>query len=103
MTATFGPRYAALTRSVPAWMRHVLAGISLILLLAATRWPLAPKYLYYFDSVNFALALDRFDPSIHQPQPPGYPLYVAFTRLVHLFEPDPEHVFLISGILAGAL
>lgn len=68
-----------------------------------TRVPLAPKYLYYFDSVNFALALDHFDPARHQPQPPGYPLFVLFTRTLHLFIAKPEHVFLASGIIAGAI
>lgn len=42
-------------------------------LLALTRLPLAPKYLFYFDSVNMALSLTDFDPRKHQPQPPGYP------------------------------
>lgn len=77
------------------------AGVVLSVLVF-TRLPLAPKYLYYFDSVNFALALENFDPSKHQPQPPGYPLFVGFTRLLHLFLPQPEHVLLAAGLL-GAL
>lgn len=71
------------------------------LYLIATRWPLAPRYLYYFDSANFALALEHFDPAIHQPQPPGYPLFVGLTKLIHLFVFRPEHVFLIAGLLAA--
>jgi hypothetical protein len=77
-----------------------------ILLLAAvclTRIPLAPKYLYYFDSVNFALALDRFSPALHQPQPPGYPLHVLFIRGLHKFIPKPEHVMIAAGILTASL
>jgi len=69
--------------------------------LVATRWPLAPHYLYYFDSANFAFALENFNPALHQPQPPGYPLFVALTRLIHLFVLRPEHVFLIAGLLAA--
>ena len=71
------------------------------LYLIATRWPLAPHYLYYFDSANFALALEHFDPALHQPQPPGYPLFVGLTKLIHLFVLRPEHVFLIAGLLAA--
>jgi hypothetical protein len=78
----------------------VLFGV-LCLYLVATRWPLAPHYLYYFDSANFALALDNFNPALHQPQPPGYPLFVGLTRLIHLFVLRPEHVFLIAGLLAA--
>ena len=75
----------------------VLAAVALV----GTRLPLAPKYLYYFDSVNFALALENFDPSQHQPQPPGYPLFVGVTRLLHIFLPQPEHVLLAAGLLAS--
>jgi 4-amino-4-deoxy-L-arabinose transferase-like glycosyltransferase len=74
----------------------------LCLYLVATRWPLAPRYLYYFDSANFALALEHFDPALHQPQPPGYPLFVGLTRLIHLFVLSAERVFLIAGLLAAA-
>lgn len=83
--------------------RLCLRAMFILAVLTATRWPLAPKYLYSFDSVNFALALREFDPGLHQPQPPGYPLFVGFTRLLHLLVSTPEHVFLLAGILAGAL
>lgn len=68
-------------------------------ILALTRAPLAPKYLYYFDSVNFALALDEFNPAKHQPQPPGYPLFVALMRAVHLFVSRPEAVMVVAGLV----
>jgi len=69
--------------------------------IVASRWPLAPRHLYYFDSANFAYALERFDPALHQPQPPGYPLFVALTRLIHFWVVRPEEVFLIAGLLAA--
>ena len=72
-------------------------------LLAITRWPLAPKYLFYFDSVNMAYSLGDFDPRRHYPQPPGYPLYVGFCKAIHALGFTPETTFLLSGILAGAL
>lgn len=85
-----------------ARLRPGLLGSALVLLLVtATRWPVAPKYLYYFDSVNFALALDEFSPALHQPQPPGYPLFVGLTRLIRLVIRSPEDVFLVTGILAS--
>jgi 4-amino-4-deoxy-L-arabinose transferase-like glycosyltransferase len=62
----------------------------------------APKYLYYFDSVNFALAIDEFNPAKHQPQPPGYPLFVGLLRLLHLVLPRAEHVLIAAGILVAA-
>lgn len=73
----------------------------LFVFVVATRWPLAPKYLYYFDSANFALALENFNPALHQPQPPGYPLYVLLLRTIHLFVGPAEKVLLISGLIAA--
>jgi hypothetical protein len=34
------------------------------------------------DSTNFILAIDGYDPSAHQPHPPGFPVHVALGRLV---------------------
>lgn len=73
----------------------------LFVFVVATRWPLAPKYLYYFDSANFALSLENFNPALHQPQPPGYPLYVLLLRAIHWFVAPAEKVLLISGLIAG--
>src|SRR5918996_4987603 len=35
------------------------------------------------DSLNFALGLREFDPVLHQPHPPGYPVYIALGRISH--------------------
>ena len=86
-------------------MRHrdlaILGGFAL--LVAATRWPFAPKYLFYFDSVNMALSLEDFDPREHQPQPPGYPLYVGLCRIIRFVGFTVEDTFIVSGVIAGAL
>jgi hypothetical protein len=84
-----------------ASVRRLLFAAVVLTYLVGTRWPLAPKYLYYFDSANFALALHEFDPAKHQPQPPGYPLFVALIRLIHVFVARPEHVLLLAGIAAS--
>ena len=78
-----------------------LAAITAALLL--TRWPLAPRYLTTFDSVNFALALEKFDPLYHQPQPPGYPLFVALSKMLHWVFPRAEDALLLAGVVGGAL
>jgi hypothetical protein len=35
------------------------------------RFAFRSRYLYDLDSVNFALAMERFDPRVHQPHLPG--------------------------------
>ncbi len=41
---------------------------------------LRPNYTFDYDAGNFARAGQRFDVAAHQPQPPGFPLYVLIHR-----------------------
>jgi 4-amino-4-deoxy-L-arabinose transferase-like glycosyltransferase len=60
-----------------------------------------PEY-FSIDNVNLALALERFDPRVHQPQPPGYPFFVAFSKLVNAFVADARTTFaIVSFIVCG--
>src|SRR5262249_51641363 len=65
-----------------------------------TRLPAMARYLT-IDNVNLALSLEKFDPRIHQPQPPGYPLFVAFNRLVNFVLRDPSRTFALTGLLTS--
>jgi hypothetical protein len=73
--------------------------------LVATRIVFRSRYLYDIDSVNFALGLRRFDPSSHQPHPPGYFLYICLGRIVTAFLHDANTAFVAISIAAscGAL
>ena len=55
------------------------------------------------DSVNFALGLHRFSPELHQPQPPGYFLYIQLGRLAQLIFPEPNSALLFISILSSVL
>ena len=68
---------------------------------AATRLVFRSRLLYDLDSVNFALALRRFDPAVHQPHPPGYFLYVCLGRLVNLLVPDANAALVAVSIAAS--
>lgn len=72
--------------------------IILIAITALTRFVFRTHYLYDIDSVNFALALKRFDPSAHQPHPPGYFLYVYLGRLTDLFFNDANAALVTISI-----
>lgn len=60
-----------------------------------TRYLCRSHFLYDIDSVNYALALDHFNPQAHQPHPPGYYLYVCLGRLIYGFTHDA------NGALVG--
>lgn len=51
--------------------------------------------------MNFALALERFDPAAHQPHPPGYFLYVWFARLMQHALPEANTALVAVSILAS--
>ncbi len=78
--------------------------IDLALLNAAvllTRIIFRSRYLYDIDSVNFALALHRFDPLAHQPHPPGYFLYICLGRAVNLVAHDANLAFVAISVTAS--
>lgn len=58
-----------------------LQAIVVCLIAIATRIPFQSHILHEFDSVNFALALERFDIRLHQPHPPGmFFFFIAIGR-----------------------
>jgi hypothetical protein len=70
-----------------------------VLVTALTRFAFRSHYLYDIDSVNFALALDRFDPTAHQPHPPGYFLYVCLARFIRLIFRDANTSLVAISII----
>jgi 4-amino-4-deoxy-L-arabinose transferase-like glycosyltransferase len=85
----------------PATGRRALWGLALAALLIVSRWPLAPRYLITFDAINFALAVENFNPALHQPQPPGDPLFVWLLKLLSRAMPRVETVFLAAALLVS--
>jgi hypothetical protein len=74
-------------------------GISAAALVLVSRLPYSPPFLHSFDAVNFALAIEHFDPIQHQPQPPGYPVFVALLKMLDTFLHDPNRALIASGII----
>jgi len=78
------------------WLLVLLTGA-----VAITRFVFRSHYLYDLDSVNFALAMRRFDPRVHQPHPPGYFLYVCLGRLLNLVFHNANLALVVLSILAS--
>jgi 4-amino-4-deoxy-L-arabinose transferase-like glycosyltransferase len=68
---------------------------------AFSRYLFRSRYLYDLDSVNFALAMGRFDPTVHQPHPPGYFLYIWLARVINVFFHDPNAALVAISIAAS--
>jgi hypothetical protein len=86
---------------VPMLSRQKLDCTVLIGAVALARFLFRSRYLYDLDSVNFALAIGRFDPAVHQPHPPGYFLYVCLGRLVNALFHDPNAALVAISIAAS--
>jgi hypothetical protein len=69
----------------------------------ATRVPFTSKYLLHMDSCQFALALEKFDITVHQPHPPGYFLYIMLGRILNFFIADPNAVFVTISVFFSGL
>ena len=78
----------------------VAAGAGLLVWL--TRAPFRAERLSGWDPVNFALALDRWDLTLHQPHPPGYLGYVLLARLARLVTDDANGALVLVGVAATA-
>ena len=93
-----GPEAGRLEPEVSTGRRLAIPLAVAALYLAAHVPSLAPS-LEDIDSINFALGLRRFDPALHQPHPPGYPVYMA---LGHISLPIVERVTSATGVAAEA-
>ena len=82
---------------------HLSAPLALFTLTVLTRLPFQSQYLYHWDSVNFALAIERFDLRSEQPHPPGYLLYVWLCRWLNRVMGDPQLTMVAISIVGSAL
>ncbi len=55
------------------------------------------------DSVQFALAMERYDITVHQPHPPGYFLYVMLGRLLNHLIRDANTTLVSMSVAFSAL
>ena len=78
--------------------------LDLLLLVSAvgvSRFAFRSHDLYDLDSVNFGLAIGRFDPRVYQPHPPGYFLYILLGRLLNFLVHDANLALVLLSIAAS--
>ena len=82
---------------------NILLPLSLFVVTIFTRIPFTSKILSHWDSVQFALATERYDITVHQPHPPGYFLYVMLGKFLNLLTNDANTSFIAMSIVASGL
>jgi len=84
---------------LPTSNRPGAAVLVIAALYLAAHLPFLAPSLEDIDSINFALGLRHFDPALHQPHPPGYPVYML---LGHISLPIVERVTSTTAVAAEA-
>jgi hypothetical protein len=83
--------------------RHWVWSMILFAVTLISRIPFTSELLYDQDAVQFALALEKYDVYLHQPQPPGYFVYVMLGKLINLFFHDANLSFLLLSLIGSGL
>jgi hypothetical protein len=74
-----------------------------LLAVAAVHFASLPRTIWEYDESFFAAAVERYQPLLHHPPPPGYPLFIGFTKVMALFTPDAFTALRVTSMLAVAL
>ena len=56
-----------------------------------------------FDAINFVLGVDTFNLALHQPHPPGAPVFIVLGKILVAAGLDPMDALLALSILGGAV
>ncbi|HKY20997.1 MAG TPA: DUF2723 domain-containing protein [Vicinamibacterales bacterium] len=80
-----------------------LWGFGLAIVFLVAHLVFLPSTLEDIDSLNFALGVHDFDPSKHQPHPPGYPIFIALGKIARTAVPSDARALALLGALFGAL
>jgi len=63
-----------------AFGRGALLAVSALALVLLWHLPRSAEHVFNWDSVNYALGAQHYDLKLHQPHPPGYPLWILALR-----------------------
>ena len=88
-----------MTSLTPAQRRLVLI---LTFLLALTRIRAIADSMWDWDEACFTAGVTEYDPALHRPHPPGYPLFIAAARPLYLAGVPPFRA-LQAVVFAGAV
>lgn len=92
----------------PEQNKDYLIAVGLLILCILTRIIAIPASLWEWDDMLFAHALHKYDLVAHSPHPPGFPVFVAMTRVAYWIIGD-EHralttiAFIFASLVAPAL
>lgn len=60
-------------------------------------------YLYNWDAGNFALGVNNYNISMHQPHPPGYPIFIGLGKVLDYFFHDANFSLVLISLFFAFL
>lgn len=82
------------------WQLHRWPVLGVSALYLALTVPFISRLPYNWDAAQFVLAVRHYEIGMHQPHPPGYPLFVVLGKLLHLVVSE-NLALVIIAILFG--
>lgn len=80
------------------WRRQHWPVSGLTVVYWALTIPFMSRLPYNWDAAQFVLALRHYAIGMHQPHPPGYPLFVVLGKLLHLIVSENMALVIIAAI-----
>lgn len=77
--------------------------IVLAVLCAATRLLAMARSFWDWDEALFMLGMRDYDVTLHQPHPPGFPVYIAMARLLRIFVTSDFRALQAVNLIAAML
>ena len=75
----------------------------LVVISMASRLLFMGTHLEGWDSIDFALGLHDYDIAYYQPHFPGYPVFMSFCWLVHIFTDSDVFALIVPGVVFGSI
>ncbi|HEX9270475.1 MAG TPA: DUF2723 domain-containing protein [Candidatus Limnocylindria bacterium] len=85
------------------WRLIGAGGVAVLACALALRLPFGAAYLWAWDSVLYARAIDDFAVDLGRPHPPGYLLYVLVARVAAFVLGDANAGLVLVSVVSGAL
>ncbi len=92
------PVLASAARSAPRTALLALAAA-----VAALRVGALPRSFWEFDEFLFAAGIRQFDPALHHPHPPGYPLLIGLGKIFTALSLTPFQSLIAIAVLSSVL
>lgn len=73
------------------------------LVVLATRLMTLPRTLWEFDEPLFIQAVTDYEPLLHHPPPPGYPVFILLAKLLNVLIRDPFISLVILSVVASVV